>query len=405
MTALFALACHDPSAPAPVEAAPPSTSASTPATPTSTASLTVEAPWSVYPSPPMVGDLDGDGRADLILELVDPQRQDRWVVVRGPLDGASIPSGAWVDWDAGWYAPRVVEATGDGQADLLVEYWPHGPVLDVPSEYWLVDGPWDGDPGPTADWVSIGPDDYGAVDVDHDGTVDRVVEVDPTDPTGHLGVTWGPRSRWGGSADVVIDPMCQGAASYGYGWWNATWPAFPGDLDGDGQPELVIRSFGEHDGLTCGGFTVSLPAAGSVDPWSSALAVSDSPFDAVALADLDGDGLPEVWDGGAVLRSPVAVTEGGLTGSGTASLDPQVDRVEPLPFDLGDDGVGDVLVRTARTVQVVSGIDGLAWVGGGWAIASGASVVPYLDDGQGWLVVATSTEPTVTLLDLGPAGP
>jgi hypothetical protein len=203
------------------------------------------------------GDLSGSGRPDLVVLVVDkpPGRNAGWYCVGRDLDRDGAVAGGWTDWRRvpGWFSfenadadVAVADVTGTGQPDLVV---------------FLVDER----VGQNAGWFRVGRD------IDADGSV-----------TG----------GWTGWQHV---PQWFSHANQGAG-------IAVGDLDGDGRPELVVFMIdapeGRNDGYVCVGR--HLDEQGTVTGgWAPWLAVPDwaqhcNQGAGCALADLDGDGRPDL---------------------------------------------------------------------------------------------------------------
>lgn len=330
------------------------------------------------------GDVDADGILDAVVGAFDGDSVWRLYVVRGPLGDDLVPRDAWLVVDPTAFIVRLVrDHTGDGIGDVWVRssaYSPYG------RKTWIAPTPWDGTLVPTADWLLL--DDAGgtvshAYDVNGDGVVDQVASV-VDGLADHLDITYGPNTRWSGPPDVSVTPMCTGPSAYPL--WQGALPSvrsFPGDLDGDGTPEISISryAFDAEEG-GCGEFTVSLPAeGGDVDPFVEATAgrYPGLVTEALPVGDLTGDGLPELWEPvyGALWSSPNAITATEIAPGAVTVADPDITLVLATGVDLDGDGRPNALAEVARPdgepLWVVLPSDPAGWASvpdgtPGWAV-------------------------------------
>lgn len=134
------------------------------------------------------------------------------------------------------------------------------------------------------------------------------------------------KEKWAASVDAYSDA---GRVAF------CRTPAI-GDLDGDGKPEIVAARYG--------GGILALHGDGSL-MWSSTQADGTTPYvayfpwsTAVAIANMDGDGKPEVVAGGVILDA-----EGKLR---TAAGTPAFGGGNAVVADVDGDGVQDVISGT-----------------------------------------------------------
>lgn len=273
---------------------------------------------------------------------------------------------------------------------------------------WLLPSPYDGStvPGPSwrpfeRDWLN-----WWWVDVDHDGTQDLAKDASWNEAGPEaLHITWGPYTRWEGPPDVVVEPLCRGGETYGYPFVLAG-AHFPGDLDGDGTPELTVPQWGRFYGdQDCGAFTLSLPESGTIDPFSSPWATDGLYAPSTSIGDWSGDGLPEVAHNGEILLSPVALTADGLVGSESVRWR---HGVLPDRFDLGEDGQLDAIgVADRRFFVIPVEVASLATpdLSYTWELGPYDVVHPYLDQGHAFVAIVDPLTSTLRRVDLGPAAP
>jgi hypothetical protein len=353
-------------------------------------------------------DLDGDGFIDAVVDLVAPEDAgvDAWlqVVVRGPLEaGTSLPGDAWLTFDPRETHLTPAEITGDDAIDLVVRFGDDGFTA------WIIPFPFDGnlDPGPSwqafdaAWWTSW----WG--DANHDGTRDLVVESPSTgaDRPDELHITWGPASRWSGSPDVILSPLCRGGDVYGHARSPFT---FPGDLDGEGTPEIVIDGYGTLGTVSCGAFTVSLPDGGVIDPFTAPESYDGLVVDGAPAGDWTGDGLPEMhYDTNNLLLSPIGLSVVGIYFHDLVNAIGVWNRYWMLDADLGPDGILDVMGIWAGALVVFPVDLGQLTnptIQHGWDVQPTDGVITYVDQGHAWAAIIASEE-KVRRIDLGPAAP
>ena len=283
-----------------------------------------------------VGDVDGDGAADLLVggpgeDTNGAAAGGAWLVL-GPATGsarlwsadARLRGEAAGD-QAGSAVAVVGDTDGDGLADLAVGApYEHGSgswtgavylVLGTPRgtmDLSLADAKWTGrGAGGLAGSALAGGD------VDGDGYADLLVGA-PGDDAGGTGagaafLLRGPLSAAGSLADaaaILVGENGDDAAGSAV--------ALPGDLDGDGTSDLALGARLEDSALSDGGavYLVLGPASGTLDLSAAsaklqAAGAGDHLGAALAAGDLDGDGWPDLA-AGAPDHDPTGLADAGL---------------------------------------------------------------------------------------------
>lgn len=281
------------------------------------------------------GDLDGDGVSDVVVgaEAADAAGESSGAsyVVFGPVAG-EVALGAAPARYAG--APHALagdalavgDIDGDGTADLLVgAYGDDGSGADAGSVAWAVPG------GPDGAWTALGlalgaaagdfaGKDVALGDIDGDGVPEVVVgahgaDSGPTPLAGRVHVV--PASAFsagpfllGGDAEILV---LEGEAESDY----AGVAVACGDLDGDGLDDVVVGA--PHTGADAGAGRVYVVRGGrtgwislaSADGRLDGLAPGDrTGFDVSAGGDVDGDGLADLLVG-----APYADPHGSSSGA------------------------------------------------------------------------------------------
>jgi len=385
------------------------------------------------------GDWNGDGATDLLVGATGVGTDGRVYAVLGPLTASGRLEAVGVTWDGvgtndgfGDVVSSAGDLDGDGLEDLAVgdsladdQGTDSGSVSILMGSSLPVTGAVS---SPTSHYHGGTSKDYAGValasvgDADSDGVDDLLVGATGAagDETGS-GVAYLVTQHTLGQAFLAnISSQLRGAVE---GDEAGSSVAGPGDVDGDGVPDLLVGAVSATGGDTYSGkaYLVLGPVTGDMS-----LADSDAILSGVALyddagasvgsaGDQDGDGLPDLFVGAprAASHAGVAYVLSGLT-TGPVSLDTAAAKLvgedgnDDAGTDLtclGDadgDGFDDLLVGAPETddagtssgtayvvIGPVSGTVGLGsadriWSGiGDWAYAGRSVASPGDVDGDG----------------------
>ncbi len=341
-----------------------------------------------------VGDIDGDGHADLVLG--QPEQLDGQGVVRfarGPLDDRGLPPLTTIEagdsGDQGGHVVSVGDVDGDGHADLLAGT----PFADSGAGgAWLFAGPIEGAPmdydgriggADSLDFLGQWLLQPGG-DLDDDGTPDVVIGAPGSGSGGAVYVVADPLET-STSVDFAAATITAATSTAGLGYAAAT----PGDIDGDGVDDLLTGTMGEGELQLFLGPLSSSQTTADAD-WRVHGDAGDGVGSRVAVADVDGDGADDILAGsrqaddeaGAVLVFSVDLSRdlgaddawlvigGPASGAWLGGPDAGL-----ATFDVDGDGADDLLLGSPGT-----GADGTAWLLFGGPERTGSGAVDVLAD-------------------------
>lgn len=318
--------------------------------------MEIEWQWtglSEYPSyngvftTPAVGDVDGDGQAEIVFTALDPSTflhgAGGLLVI---IDGATGETEAWFDgygdgtYFAGEGSPAIADIDGDGAAEILA----------------VTTG------GAIA---ALRADGTGLFETAAPGTLQIYGQLGVADFDGD-----GVGEVYGGGAIFGVDGGFEEGSDVGGG--GVTNSPAAGDLDGDGVQELVVG----NQAFTLDGELV----------WDASKEVPDM---APAIADFDGDGKGEVVGTDYSYSGVWMLDDDGSLS--WAVLNPGYYGGPPCVADFDGDGAPEIGVAGFYSASVLDGDGTVLWsvdiIDGGYG-TSGCAAFDFDDDGEFELVLA-----------------
>lgn len=298
-------------------------------------------------------DLDGDGLVDLVAA------SNATVAVAlglgtgrfAPPATLALPPGAWAS------AVRLADLDGDGWLDLL--------VADRQGAVHVFPGQAGGAFGARASMAAgAGADGLAVADLDGDGLADLAVSAEGQFTAGSLTVFWdvGVGATFDGVTALVPDHRYSDVAI--------------GDLDRDGRLDLVASEFAT-------GLVSVFPGEAGRSFGAERLVSMGGLTQAVALADLDGDQVLDLVTSSATPGTSTSVALGDGAGGFAAPTTFPVGGDTILVADVDGDGHPDVALATGALL-LGDGAGGLApsSIGAGLAATAGLAAADLDLDGR-----------------------
>ncbi len=298
----------------------------------------------------MVGDFDGDGLLDFVVAGRDPSQSNleffRNVGTGADLSPASFARTELTALGSPGFA-RAVDVDGDGRLDLVL-YSAGGGSLTVVRNTTILGG---ANPVTFAAGIDFATGgsiaDVAVADIDADGKPDLVVALS------------------GGTALVLKNTSVAGTIDSGSFGTPVSYPvaANPaclavGDLDGDGKPEIVVGCGG-----TGGSVSVLRNLGGTFAPRVDY--ALDSSF-RIRIADMDGDGKPEIVVNNGVIHVMINNTSPGTIDATSflfhADLQLPTAMGDFTLADLNGDGKPEIVGGGSGRFAGQSGNQGNNWV-------------------------------------------
>ncbi len=320
-----------------------------------------------------IGDLDGDGKPDLVVANSSSNTVSvfRNTSTTGSLTAASFA--AKVDFATGSLPGGVAigDLDGDGKPDLVVTYQGPPDMVSVLRNTSTIGSITTASFAPKVDFATGSVSGGVAIgDLDGDGKPDLVVANSFSSTVSVFRNTSISGSITTASFAPKVD-FATGSGGYGVSI---------GDLDGDGKPELVVaNSFGStvsvFRNISTSGSLTTASFAAKVDFTTGSLPLG------VAIGDLDGDGKPDlvVTNTGSatvsVLRN--TSTSAGITTSSFAAKVDFTTGFNPRSVAIGDlDGDGKLDIAVTNYSSTVSVLRNTS-TGGGITTGSFATKVDF----------------------------
>ena len=302
-----------------------------------------------YPIGVVIGDIDGDGKQDII---VVNNSGNSVSVFRNTSTPGTVSLAARVDFPTGPGPARVAcgDLDGDGKPDLAVTCIDGGNAVgNIVSVLRNTSSPGSASFAARVDLTTAGSDPQGIAitDVDGDGKSDLVVAIVHSNAIAIF-------RNVGNTGSITTGSFAPEA--------DFATTLFPldvviGDIDGDGKPDVAVTNASGPGNPNSNTVTVlrntSTPGIVSLAPKIDFL-TGQFPY-GLAIADLDGDGRPDlsvtsIYDTVSVLKN--------ISSSGKILFAPRIDyRIATQPGyvgagDMDGDGKPEVIVLTNNTALV-----------------------------------------------------
>ncbi len=334
------------------------------------------------------GDLDGDGKPDIVVVNTSANTVSVFLNTSTPGNISFAPK---VDFATGNSPHRVciADLTGDGLPELIVTNYADNTIsiiknISKPGTLSFI---------PKTDFATgANPESVAVGDIDGDSKPDLVVT---NSGTTSITILQNAPGTVASLAYVTAITISYGGSPMGVAI---------GDLDGDGKPEIVTTNVATNNlavfrnTSTPGNFSfaVHVPLSSFVSPQS------------VSIADLDGDGKPELIAGGnqtiAVLKN--TCTPGNISFSAAGAVSSSPDDYATIA-DLDGDGKPDIVASAqfsnAATVLANITTGGALLIDTNRFYPSGnnptcISVADFDGDGKPDIVLSNVTTSTVSIL-------
>jgi Bacterial Ig-like domain (group 3)/FG-GAP-like repeat len=238
-----------------------------------------------------IADLNGDGKPDLLVANTSVGKgsggnDNTLGVLLGKGDGTFRHAISYATGAIGAFSVVVADVNGDGKADALMTE--HYPDPGGPAAVGVVLGNGDGTFRAPVIYQSGGYDDntIAAADVNGDGKLDLVIASQGVSCTGCVGGV----SVLMGNGNGTF----QSQVSYGTGTTNPTYSVAVADVNGDGKPDIVAASSCISNVNCVSSVAVLLNNGDGTFKPAVNYASNGQAAHSVAIGDVNGDGKPDI---------------------------------------------------------------------------------------------------------------